>query len=170
MSELSGQDLAAIQEVHDRWLSAEVRGDHSQVIDLCTDDVSWIPPNEPPLNGKQAIAQFLTDNAVDLKDIQVSDVVIRGNGSVAYLTSYFQTRFKLPADSSIHESTGAHLWILRKTGNGLWQVAIVTWSYWKPQQGRVSQVDSSGNACFNSSAASIQPLSGDATTKTGDKP
>jgi uncharacterized protein (TIGR02246 family) len=138
MSELTGEDLAAIQEIHDRWLSAELRGDHSQVIELCTDDVCWIPPNAPPLNGKHAIAQYLDENTVDLKDIQVRDVLIRGNDSIAYLTGYYHTWFKLPdeaqiQDAKIHESTGAHLWILRKTGNGSWRVAIVSWSYWTSQ-------------------------------------
>jgi ketosteroid isomerase-like protein len=145
MSELTGEDFAAIQEIHDRWLRAELQGDHFQVIELCTDDVSWIPPDAHPLNGKEAIARYLAENAVELKDIQVKDVVIRGNGSVAYLIGYYHTWFKLPVeakiqdgkmhdtkihDAKIHESTGAHLWILRRTEDGTWQVAIVSWSYW----------------------------------------
>lgn len=135
MSELSGQDLDSIQEIHERWLNAELHGDYSQVIELCTDDVSWIPPDSPPLNGKEAIAQYLSENTVELKDTRVKDVVIRGDGSVAYLTSSYHTWLKLPddpktQDAKIHESKGAHLWILRKNESDLWRVAIVSWSYW----------------------------------------
>lgn len=135
MFDLLQQDLAAIQEIHERWLNAELRGDHSQVIDLCTDDVSWIPPDSPPLSGKEAIASYLTENPVDLKDIQAKDLVIRGTGSVAYLTSSYHTWFKLPddpktQDAKSHESTGTHLWIVRKNESGAWRVAIVTWSCW----------------------------------------
>lgn len=130
MSELSGQDLAAIQEVHDRWLRAELRGDHSQVIELCSDDVNWIPPNFPPLHGKQAIAEYLTDDAVALKDIQVKDVVIRGNGSIAYLTSSYRTWFTSAGGPEIQEATGTHLWILRRMTDESWRVAIVSWSSW----------------------------------------
>lgn len=135
MSELSNQDLAAIEEIHERWLSAELRGDYSQVIELCTDDVSWIPPDSPPLNGKNAIARYLTENAVDLKDIQAKDVVIRGNGSLAYLTSYYQTRFMFAGGSEMQEATGSHLWILKRTESRSWRVAIVSWSYWQPPAG-----------------------------------
>ena len=130
MSELLSQDLEAIQEVHDRWIRKELAGEGSHVIELCTDDVRWIPPNAPPLVGKEAIAQYLSDNIVDLRDVQTADVVICGSGSIAYLTSSYQSRFVVEGSSEMRETTGTHLWVLRKTGKGDWRLAIVTWSSW----------------------------------------
>ncbi len=135
MSELPSQDVDAIEEVHNRWVREELAGDSSHVIELCTDDVRWIPPNAPPLVGKGAIAQYLSDSTVGLKDVQAGDVLICGSGSVAYLTSRYRSRFVVEGGSQMLEATGTHLWILRKTGCGMWRVAIVAWSSWEPGKG-----------------------------------
>ncbi len=128
MSELCEQDVEAIEEIHNHWIREELAGNSSRVIELCTDDVRWIPPSAPPLVGKEAIAQYLSDNTVDLKDLQVEDVVIGGSSSVAYLTSNYHSRFVVEGSSELQEATGTHLWILRKTVIGAWRVAIVAWS------------------------------------------
>ena len=130
MNDLSSQDLAAIQDVHNRWIKAELNGDYSQVVDLCTDDIVCIPPTTPPLTGKPAIAAYLSNNTVELKDIQAEGLVIDGTDSIAYLTSTYHTSFTIGAESHLEQVTGTHLWILRKTGDGSWRVAIVTWSSW----------------------------------------
>jgi uncharacterized protein (TIGR02246 family) len=135
MSELSDQDVEAIEEIHDYWIKEELAGNSSRVVDLCTDDVTWIPPNAPPLVGKEAIAQYLSDSTVGLKDVQSRDVVICGSGSVAYLTSAYHTWFVVEAGSEIQEATGTHLWILRKNGDGAWRVAVMAWSSWAARNG-----------------------------------
>ena len=132
MSELSDQDLEAIEEIHNHWIREELVGNNSAIIELCTDDVRWLPPNAPPLVGKTAVAKYLNDNSVDLKDVQVGDVVISGGSSVVYLTSNYCSRFMIDGNSKMQEAVGAHLWILRKTMDGRWRVAIVAWSSWKP--------------------------------------
>ncbi|MCM3901841.1 MAG: DUF4440 domain-containing protein [Pyrinomonadaceae bacterium] len=132
MSELSDQDLEAIEEIHNYWIREELAGNGSRVIELCTDDVRWMPPNAPPLVGKPAIAQYLSDSTVGLKDVQAGDVVICGSGSVAYLTSSYHSRFVVEGGWELQEAAGTHLWILRKTGGGAWRVAVVAWSLWGP--------------------------------------
>src|SRR3990172_6269755 len=131
MSELSPKNAAAIEEIHRRWIGEELAGNKSQIIELCTNDVTWIPSDAPPLVGKEAIAQYLHDNAVDLKDVRISDVVIRGSNSVAYLISGYRSRFVANGASDMQEATGTHLWVLQKTGEGMWQIAVVAWSSWK---------------------------------------
>ena len=130
MSELSDQDLEAIEEIHNHWIREELAGNNSRIIELCTDDVRWIPPNARPLVGKTAVAKYLNDNSVDLKDVQVGDVVISGGSSVAYLTSNYCSRFIIDGNSEMQEAVGAHLWILKKTVAEGWRVAIVAWSSW----------------------------------------
>src|SRR5688500_10445107 len=127
MSELSDQDIESIEEIHRYWIGEELAGNSSRVIELCTDDVRWIPPNAPPLVGKEAIARYLSDSTVGLKDVQIGDVIIRGSRSVAYLTSNYHSRFVVDGGSTVQEVVGAHLWILRKKMGGVWRVAIVAW-------------------------------------------
>lgn len=131
MSELSGQDVNAIEEVHNCWIREELAGNIAQVIELCMNDVKWIPPNAPPLVGKEAIEQYLNESSEELKDINVKEVMISGSGSVAYLTSCYHSRFMVEGQTEMQEATGTHLWVLRKTGSGEWRVAIVAWSLWK---------------------------------------
>lgn len=130
MSQLSDRDIAAIVKVHDRWIEAELTGNNAQLIDFCTDDVRWIPSGSPPLAGKGAIARYLDFNRVDVKEVRTTEVVICGNDSVAYLTSNFSTRYTSQHSTEIVESTGTHVWILRKEAEQ-WRVAVVTWSLWQ---------------------------------------
>ncbi|HET6669967.1 MAG TPA: DUF4440 domain-containing protein [Pyrinomonadaceae bacterium] len=135
MPELSDEDVEAIEEIHNYWIKEELAGNSSRVIELCTDDVRWIPPNAPPLVGKEAIGRYLSDSRVHLKEVRVGDVVIRGSRSLVYLTSNYRSRFVVEAGSEMQEAVGAHLWILRKTVSGAWRVAIVAWSSWEPTNG-----------------------------------
>lgn len=128
--ELPHQDVDAIEEIHDRWIREERAGNNSGVIELCTDDARWMPPDSRPIVGKEAIARYLSASTAELEDVQVGDVVISGSGRTAYLTSSYRSRFRVKGVPDLQEATGAHLWILRKTEGGGWRVAVVAWNAW----------------------------------------
>lgn len=130
MSALSQEDLKAIEALHNDWIAMELAGSGSQVITLCTNDVMWIPPNSPPLEGKAAVNTYLNANRVCLKDVQIKDVEIRGSGAVAYLSSNYRSKFSIEGLSQNQEATGTHLWILQKSTDDVWRVALVAWSLW----------------------------------------
>ena len=129
MIELSRQDLNKIKDVHDLWIAKELEGNGSEVIDLCTQDIQWLPPNDPPILGKEEIAKHLAAHPTTVESIDVYDLCIHGNGCLAYLISNYRTQYLTEGHSGLHESTGAHLWVLRKEGDD-WLVAVVTWSAW----------------------------------------
>ena len=60
---LSADDCLAIRTIHSAWLDAELRGDSSALLKLCTPMPVWLPPNEPPLCGKAAILLWLEDQS-----------------------------------------------------------------------------------------------------------
>lgn len=126
---LSGQDLNKIKDVHDLWIAKELEGTGSDLIDLCTQDIQWLPPNDPPILGKEQIAKYLAAHPTKVRSIEISDLCIHGSGSLAYLISNYRTHYLTEGHSGLHESTGAHLWVLRKEGDD-WRVAVVTWSAW----------------------------------------
>lgn len=129
-SQLSDQHTEAIEEIHNRWIREELCGNNAQIIELCANNIKWIPPDAPPIVGKEAIAHYLNENVVELKDVQISDLTIRGNNSVAYLTCNYCSRFIAEGSSVAQEATGTHLWILCKTADSGWLVALVAWSLW----------------------------------------
>jgi ketosteroid isomerase-like protein len=129
MTEISQQDLNKIKEVHNLWIGKELEGNGSEVIDLCTEDVQWLPPSDPPMVGKEEIAKHLAAHPTKVESIEISDVCIHGSGSLAYLISNYRTHYFAPGHSGLHESRGSHLWILRKEDDD-WRVAVVTWTVW----------------------------------------
>lgn len=124
MTEFSKQDIANIKDLHKIWIAKELEGRGPEVVELCTDDVQWLPPDAPPIVGKEEIANYLATHHVKLLAIDVTDLSVKGSGSVAYLTSNYRTRY---LTEIAHEAKGTHLWVLRKE-DGAWRVAIVTWS------------------------------------------
>ena len=130
MNEISQQDLNKIIGVHELWIAKELEGNESEVIDLCTEDIQWLAPNDPPIVGKEEIAKHLAAHPTKVESIDINDLCIHGSGSLAYLISNYRTHYLTPGHSGLHESTGAHLWVLRKEGDD-WRVAAVTWSVWR---------------------------------------
>lgn len=130
-SELSNADRQAIEQVHHRWIADELANNSMGILQLCTDDVMWIPPNVQALVGKEAIRHWLSAADVEIRDVHVASLRIDGDGSVAYLTSNYSTTYITERSSVMAKVDGTHLWILRKMADGEWKVAIITWSLWE---------------------------------------
>ncbi|HKR61446.1 MAG TPA: DUF4440 domain-containing protein [Pyrinomonadaceae bacterium] len=128
MASLPGVDLQAIEEVHNRWLDLERAGDGLAVLQLCTDDVVWIPPNSHVLVGQPAITQWLKSEEVEIISLETTDLRIVGSGTVAYKTSNYSTAYVAADRAEITKAKGTNLWILHKLPDSGWKVAIVTWS------------------------------------------
>ena len=128
VSDLSNTDRHAIEEIHDRWIAEELANNRMAILQLCTDDAMWIPPQFPAIVGKEAISQWLSGAEVVIKDLHTANVRIDGAGSVAYLTSNYSTAYITGDSGVIAKADGMHLWILRKMSDGDWKVAIITWS------------------------------------------
>jgi len=116
--------IAAIRQVHDAWLAAELRGDVEGVIHLCTADVRWLVPGRPVMEGREAARQLLQAAHMELLDIHAGDLHIEHSGELAFKTSRYETRYRAGGQEGV--TRGTHLWILRREGVG-WRVALVTW-------------------------------------------
>ena len=123
---LPEKDIEAIQQIHRRWIQAELSGNALEVLRFCTDDVRWMVPGSEVLVGKEAVS-LLVHTGQEIVDIQTADVEICGSGDVAYKTSKYTTRFVAEGTNSEQVARGAHLWILHKQDNEEWRVALVTW-------------------------------------------
>ncbi len=124
--ELSAEDCAAIRDVHDVWIAAEVRGDMQTVLALCSDDVQILTPNTEIVEGEAAVQEMLQPDAIKLDGIETRDLRVAGAGYLAYKTCRYETRFIVQGGPENRVARGTHLWILRKDG-GNWKVVLVTW-------------------------------------------
>lgn len=128
MSKFPEQDVRAIQDIHYRWLSEERQGNPVGVLQWCTEDVRWIPPDSPLLAGKEAIRKWLESDKVEIKSLEVANLQIHGSGSLAYKTGDYSTSYVEPHSSEIYRVSGTHLWVLHKSSDQEWQVAVVAWN------------------------------------------
>ena len=125
---MTSDDVAheAVRQVHEAWLAAELSGDIEGVLTLCTSDVRWLVPDAGMLVGREAARRLLTEAQVELENIVASDLQVEISGDLAYKTSRYETRYRLPAQRELDVARGTHLWILRREGAD-WRVALVTW-------------------------------------------
>ena len=114
----------AIQQVHEAWLAAELRGDVEGILRLCTPDVRWLVPGRPVLEGREAGRQLLQAAGVELVDIHAGDLRVEHSGQLAFKTSRYETRYRAGGQERV--TRGTHLWLLRRAGL-TWRVALITW-------------------------------------------
>lgn len=125
---LDDSDRQAIRNLEQRWLAEERAGHGDAVLEHCTDDVVWMPPNEHALRGKAAVRAWLVEPFVRIEELEVRNVRIEGDGGVAYKVADYQTRY-VP-DGSMHPvtSAGSHVWVLCRGADRQWRVSFVAWT------------------------------------------
>jgi len=136
VSEVSDHVQQAIMAVQQHWLERELAGDTVAVLGLCVDDVVWLPPNEPAMRGKSAVAEWvaaLPENRI--RRIEITNVHIDGNGRLAYKVADFTTWLDTPGQASNEPIMGSHLWVLREVSPEQWRVAVVAWSIAERRKG-----------------------------------
>jgi ketosteroid isomerase-like protein len=126
VSERAEQAIIAVQE---QWLAHELAGDRVGVLALCVDDVVWLPPNEPALREKSAVAAWLAVLPANrIRRIEITNVHISGSGRLAYKVADFITWLDTVGPARDEPVVGSHLWVLREVSPGQWRVAVVAWS------------------------------------------
>jgi ketosteroid isomerase-like protein len=129
MEQLSQKDTDAIEQLHRRWIVAELGGSGLGVLPFCTDDVRWLVPNTAVLVGKEAAKLRLVNTNITIIEIETEGMEIRGSGSVAYKTSKYTTQVLSKETQDKQVVKGTHLWILHKMENEEWKVALVSWQF-----------------------------------------
>jgi ketosteroid isomerase-like protein len=126
LSDCVQQGILAVQQ---EWLEHELNGNIAGVVSLCSDDVVWLPPNQPALRGQNAVAGWLAALPEHrIRRIEIINVRIYSSGDLAYKLADFTTWFEKAGQTSDEFVTGSHLWVLRESSPGHWQVAVVAWS------------------------------------------
>ncbi len=125
---LSTDDVRAIEAVHERWVTDERAGNARAVLDLCDEDVLWLPPGGRPMRGRQTILHWLSGPAVPVHDLALSNLEIAGDGRVAWKTCEFVTTWQPPGAHTPIAERGSQLWVLRKNDLGVWLIVVATWT------------------------------------------
>jgi uncharacterized protein (TIGR02246 family) len=124
---LAPEDRQAIEALHHRWVRLELAGQASAVLDLCDDQVVWLPPGSRPLRGREAILHWLSGPPATVLALDVSRVDIEGRGDTAWRTCEFVTTLKPSPDQAPITVLGAQLWVLARTAAG-WRIVVASWT------------------------------------------
>jgi len=125
-------DNHQILTIHQAWMDAERYGDVQSILDLCSSEIRFFPPDRPIIVGKDAVREFLQSGSDSINEIEISDIYVEVSGSLAYKTAQYLTRLRASCDKGVTTIRGNHLWILGKESSQ-WRVLIVAWSIWQEE-------------------------------------
>ena len=114
-------DERAIRQVVETWMTASKSGDVSTIVNLMTDDVTFMVPGEEPF-GKEAFAaaakgigQMKMEGTSEILELQVL-------GQWAFIRNRIEIMLTSP-DGNKTRRSGYTLTLLRKEADGQWRIA-----------------------------------------------
>lgn len=122
-------DLEALAALRSRFQAAENIGDADAVVETMTADVILMAPNRPAIEGAAAVgahfaAQF--EQVTLALDYQSLEAVVTSDWAFDRGTYEATVTPKLGGEAST--SRGKYLWVARRSTDGAWRYARITWN------------------------------------------
>ncbi len=120
---LSREDLAGIDAIRAKLVTAILGGDVDAYADSFTEDAVLLHPDTPQIRGTDAIRAYATSvfSAVSVTKLQLTPIVVDGIGGFAFEVGIQQLVIE-PSDGKF-KSERQHLHVYRKQSDGTWRVA-----------------------------------------------
>lgn len=121
----------AIHRTVQEYVSAVNSGDLKRWLGTLTDDVVLLPPDQPRIDGKDAVRLWAKDNFFDRFQMMLThgfdelDVV----GPMAFVHGRFALPLTPKSAGSSTQMTGKFIYLLRREADGSWRLARVIWNY-----------------------------------------
>jgi uncharacterized protein (TIGR02246 family) len=123
MSDSSAGDAHAIRELMDTWLRATAAADLKTVLSLMSDDVVFLVPGQPIMQGKHAFASAFQAMVPMVRVEAVNETrEIQIYGDIAWCWSYLNVTITLRSGGQPSRRAGHTLSILRREPAGNWVV------------------------------------------------
>lgn len=127
---LSVEQRAALQELAKAWAEAAPRQDWDAILELCTDDVLFLPQDDPIVEGKEAQRAWHEDFPTVQE--MTSELV---KGEISGNTAIGQGVFSLvaePEEGSLVNMKGKWLSGYRRQPDGRWLISHLAWNLDSP--------------------------------------
>jgi uncharacterized protein (TIGR02246 family) len=126
--EAQSSDTSAITAVSDAYVKATLAGDVKAIAALYTADALEMPPDEPAIKGREAIAAHYTKELAELakNKMKLSKFALKHTGTavsgdLAYDAGTYQQTLT-SADGKPMDETGKYVVLLKREG-GAWKVS-----------------------------------------------
>jgi uncharacterized protein (TIGR02246 family) len=134
MGKLSEQEkLANIKKLHQTDKEASLKGDFAILLTLLTDDCVLLPPDGPPITGKDDIKKHFEEQKELLSGIEIVEYVhdfqeIKILGNWAFEWGYFSNTARPIAGGELIKGSGKLFRILEQQQDGSWKVTRSIWN------------------------------------------
>jgi len=124
-----GAAAEEIRHLIKEWVEASNAGDIDKIMSLVTDDCVMIPPNAPPLIGKDAIRKDYQES-FDLYSSQGDETIaeFRVSGDFAFSRGTWTHSQTPKAGGESKKTNGSFLDIYQKQPDGSWKLFWNAWS------------------------------------------
>jgi ketosteroid isomerase-like protein len=121
-------DVDRITELRDEYVDAENAGNVDGILETCRDDIVFIPPEAPPVNGIDASREFLGEflDAFDIT-IELSRETISVAGDVAYEWGTVSGTLNAP-DGQSQPVNNSYLIVYQRDPDGTWGQSKHVWN------------------------------------------
>jgi uncharacterized protein (TIGR02246 family) len=118
---LSDEDMAAIRAVSDTWGEHLLAGDWAALVELYTEDATFMPPNEATIQGRASLQAWMEAYpAISAASLNIQE--IDGYGDIAYVRGTYAMTLTI-AGVEVRD-TGKYVEIRRKQADGSWLLAV----------------------------------------------
>ncbi len=128
---LSDEDVAAIRSLATSYAAANLAMDADAVAAVYADDAIEMPPNEPAVAGKSAVADKYAsffEQGVGADAFTVTSVEIDGMEDVAFDRGTWSWTGTPPGMSEPMTDSGKYMAIARRQEDGAWLWTAVIWN------------------------------------------
>jgi uncharacterized protein (TIGR02246 family) len=122
-------DVAAINAVRDREITLVVAGNIDSLVALYTPDVAMMPPNEPAVNGQDALrtwTEAMVSQATVSGRYTSSEVTVSGDWAVDRYAGVLTATPKAGGAPMEEQIKGVH--IMKRGTDGVWRIAQDVWN------------------------------------------
>jgi uncharacterized protein (TIGR02246 family) len=112
----------AIEDTVARYVEASHAGDADALADLYTDDAVLLPPDHPPIRGREAIRSYWRQGTDE--GLEVTTLTVEVDGAVGYLAG----QYTLPATDEEPADSGKYVMCLKQQHDGSWKLTVDIWN------------------------------------------
>jgi len=116
---LSAADQAAVRASVDSFTQRVKRADWPGAVALYSADVHFMPPNQPAVEGRDALLTWMKAFP-PLNSFALTVDEVSGEGSVAYVRGHYAMSFTPPGAKAPVADAGKFLEVHRRAADGTW--------------------------------------------------
>lgn len=123
------EDIVEINELREKERQAAMAGNVDSLMAIRTDGFISIPPNQPSIEGIEAVGDFLTEihKQTDTELTFISDEITI-SGDLAYDRGRLEGRATPKNDGEAVNFEGTYLFILKRQTDKSWKYSLAMWN------------------------------------------